>query len=501
MLVLIVGFLTACYEDEGNYTYKDLSAPIIDTTGLNLSVMSAYPGDTVEVSVNILYDKPENLQYYWLLVDDPYESVLTGNDYTFPDADTIGWEADLSWIVDVEPGWYRYYLMVVDTVNSLSDYMWVGPTQYFTVNSSSSFYGLMCLAEYDGVTDIDVFYSPLPLIFGHDTEAHFYSNKYGATIPGAPVLISYSAEGYFYTFTDQTGLRLDASEYLTMEDYDDMFYAAPTENIQAYQEASNNELLINDGKLHVLNNNKGNDRKFSAAIGGDYDAFPFISHELDDEICVVFDKESLSFMRYYSEGSTLVPFGTGASGAVVSPNNLPNVPLAIMTYGDDKTCAIVEDTDNVLKAFLYNFNSTVEGDYSAEGSRSKIDLSGCEDIDEATMFYAGYTATAFHYATADAVYAFSISSGATEATKIYDVPTGEVVTCIYSIPSGGFPTAARVYWIATWNDTTKEGTIVEFEIDPNSGEPDLLWGGYFGVTENPTINTGFGKITSMRVGL
>lgn len=505
MLLVLVGcILSSCYEDLGNYDYDEVTALEIDTVGMPdfEDYFSIYPGDTISIYPGISYDYPENLEYAWLVIAYPYEEEIVGNTTQYPAPDTISHTLELNWIVDLEPGEYRYYLMARDPDTRMTDYMQISSNNYLWVQSSSSFIALMCLSDYDGQTDIDVFYSGLALIFGKSTETHFYSNKTGEMIDGSANMMGYGDAGYYYAFTDQTGVRLDENEFLTMEDYSEMFYSAPVLDANAYSIQSNNELLINDGQLHVLNNNQSNDRKFSSAVAGDYELLPYISNELEDELCVVFDKQSLSFMKYFDQGSSLVQFGSSSSDVVVSPNDLPSEPLAIFNYDESNTCVVLEDTDGKIKAFLYNFNSDTEGDYSAAGSRSVVDLSDCEDIANATMFYGASASTCFHYVTSDAIYAFSISSGATTSTKIYDIPAGEEVTSIYSLPNGGFPTAGRVYWFATWNEAEQDGSIVEFELDPNSGEPDWFWGLMLGIDQpNPNVTSGFGKIKSMTVPL
>ncbi|WP_163716025.1 PKD-like family lipoprotein [Mangrovibacterium lignilyticum] len=511
LALLVAAMLTSCYKDDGNYDYSEVPEVKIDTTGVtNVSgYYTVYAGDTIIVSPAVDYPYPENLTYNWLLVDYPYSSEIVGNTTQYPAPDTLATTLDLNWIVDVDPGWYRYYLEVKDTVLGLSQTMMLNINNYLSVQSSSSFFALMCLSEYNGSADIDVYYTRLALIFGGQTQTHFYSQKHGSMIPGKPDLLSYcSGKGYYYAFTDQTGLRLDKNDYLTMENFDEMFYASPNLDPQTYQYQSyqKQELFVNDGKLHALNNNLSNDRKFSAAIAGDYQASSYLSlkgsySDAGKYLTVIFDEKSKSFLPYYANATSISRFGTSSPDAYVSPNNLPTIPMAIMSYDYTKTCAIVNDGGTIY-AYLYNFLSDDDTNFSGNGARSKIDLSGCEDIANAKIFYAGYSGTAFHYATDNAVYAFSITSGESVSHKIYDLPAGEKVTCIYSIPSGGFPTGGRVYWIATWNETQQDGKIVEFELDPNSGLPSWMWGQILGIDQpNPNVTGGFGKITSMRVGI
>lgn len=511
IIILILGLtalLPSCYKDDGNYNYTEVPEIKIDTTGVTIesNYFTVNIGDTVIVNPTVNYAYPENLSYRWLLMPFPYNPEIAGNTTQYPTPDTIAETLNLNWIVNVEPGGYRYYLEVRDTVFGLSDNIYPNPSNYLNVVSANSFLALMCLSEYDGNTDIDIYYTGLALIFNGQTQTHFYSEKSGNLIPGSPALLSYCSNGYYYAFTDQEGRRLDMNDYLTMENFDEMFYSTPPLAAQEYRYVKNQELFINNNKLHVINNNLSNDRKFSAAIAGDYQAFPYLtlkSYRNNSAVtCVVFDEKSKSFLRYYTNGTSLAKFSAASSEAYVDANNLPSVPLAIFTYDGQKTGVILKDEEGKTALWLYNFWVEDDSNLSGNGSRSKIDLSNCEDIENATMFYAETSGSSFHYATDKAIYGFSITSGETTANKVYDLPEGDEVTCMYSIPAAGFPTGGRVYWFATWNEATKNGKIVESEIDPYSGRLDWFWGMMFGLPgPNPTVTEGFGKIVSMKVGI
>lgn len=508
LMLGIAALVPSCYKDEGNYDYKEVSEPVIDTTGVTKAsnYFTVHLGDTVKVSPTVKYAYPENLTYTWLLLPYPYSTEIVGNTVQYPAPDTIATSLDLNWIIDVAPGGYRYYLEVKDTVLGLSDNIYPNVSNYLNVVSANSFYALMCLSEYNGNTDIDLYYTPLALIFSAQTTHHFYSEKSGSMIPGSPTMLSYCSKGYYYAFTNNEGRRLDKNDFLTMENFNEMFYSAPDLNAQQYSYVKNQELFINNGKLHVINNNLSNDRKFSAAISGDYEAFPYLTKKDYSNnsavACVIFDKMSKSFLRYYSNGTSLTKFSAPSAGAYVDANNLPSVPLAVFTYDREKTGVVLRDADGKMALWLYNLWASDDSDLSGNGSRSMIDLSACEDIDKATMFYAEASGSSFLYATDKAVYGFSITSGSSTSKKLYDLPDGDVVTCIYSIPAAGFPTGGRACWFATWNETTQNGKIVESEIDPYSGDLDWFWGMMFGLPgPNPSVTEGFGKIVSMNVGI
>ena len=84
---------------------------------------------------------------------------------------------------------------------------------------------------------------------------------------------------------------------------------------------------------------------------------------------------------------------------------------------------------------------------------------------------------------------------------MYEGVGNEEITCIdlfYGRSSGGFPTPGVALWIGLWEEGKKEGTLLEYEIDPNYGTPRCMWGSMFAPDhENPHVVRGFGKIKSI----
>ena len=142
-----------------------------------------------------------------------------------------------------------------------------------------------------------------------------------------------------------------------------------------------------------------------------------------------------------------------------------------------------------------------DGDLSASGANSVIDLSGCEELMNMKYFTSNYNGSAFFYATDKTLYSFSPSSGQTTSNVVYTCAEGEEITCLsifYSHGSGGFPTPGVALWLGIWEENKKEGKLLEWEIDPNNGTPRSMWGPMFGaVHDAPYVTTGFGKIKSI----
>lgn len=516
--------IAACHEDEGNYTYlteDELKGQLIriDTTGIEdqYAFSSKYNlGDVIKLSPKVHYPYPEDLKYSWIVYDYPYSSVAVGNTSIYPKPDTICRELNLEWVVDLEPGWHKCHFIVQDTVRGLSASMDMGG--YFTVNAPGARPGVMILSEYDGQTDIEYYSSLLCLIYEDDVVVpHYYSQEMGhGMLPGKPLFMGFSGDsyagGYYYVFTEENAYRLNFEGLELMETFDQMFYQAPEKYApQAICNINNCEFLINDGKLHVLYTNKGNDRKFSAPISGNYKAANYLSTATRKSSSstgkinadqVIFDEANKKFRPYFPQANEISEFGPTAANAYVDVNNMAGTPLAIQAGEAGSTYAVMLEGD-VPYLYRVNFYNTVDdGDLSADGANSKINLSGCEDIKNMKYFQANYNGSAFFYATDKALYSFSPTTGQTTSEKIYTCTGEEEITCIsifFNHASGGFPTPGVALWAGIWEESKKEGKLLEWEIDTNYGVPTEFWGPMFGAerAETPFVTKGFGKIKSI----
>ena len=514
----------SCSQDDGNYDYlsdeqvSKLTIEIDTTITKNPYVLSSLtPGDEYEVAMKVNYSNPERLRYRWFILKtyyNQYRAEQVGNAMVYPPADTIAYQKDLKWTCDLAAGTYMFYCMAEDTINGMKGYWSSGG--YSTVASAGTKDGLYLLTERDGQTDIEVFTSDLMLIYGGlECTYKFYSTLNGSYLPGKPRFIKgthtgkASKNGYLVC-TDQNLYRLSAEGLVTMATWENMFYNQPeTFNPQTSFYTNSCDFLINDGKLHVLYANKPNDLRFSEAIAGDYTAFPFLMRNTYttwrpvegaiDSWQVVYDEKNHRFRPYYSGGSSLSAFKSTVSEAVVDANAVPGDVKAVFQGGGNYTC-VVTVVDGVPYLYRYCFYNVADnGDLSADGARSIIDLSGCEDILNAKRFCSNTSGFAFYYYTDKGVYSFSASSGETTSHTVYECEAGEQVTAIYAWGSagGGWPTSDCCLWIGVWNEGAKDGKLVQFEMDVNYGIPTSMWGPMFGAPDNPVVTNGWGKIVDM----
>lgn len=515
---------TACSQDDGNYDYlpdaevSEIKLEVDTTKTRNVYQFNTLmPGTDVEIFMKSDYAYADRLEYRWFILKTDYSTyrpIQVGNAMVYPPADTIFYEKDLKWTCDLEPGTYQFYCMAQDPVNGMKAF-W-NLSSYTRVNTAGAQGGLYLLTEREGQTDIEIFTSDLMLIFGGQQEfKQYYSSKNGHYLEGKPRFIRGTHSGKtskdsYLVATDKQLYRLNGDGLVTMNTWEDMFYTTPEKfNPQTSFFTNNCEFLLNDGKMHVIYANQPNDLKFSEPIAGDYTAYPFLMKNtlttwrpVEGAINawqVIYDQKNKRFIPYFSGAASFSAFKSTIQEADVDANNVPGEVKAIFQGGANYTCVITV-IDGVTYLYRYCFYNVVDnGNLSAEGARSIIDLSGCEDIANATAFTSNTTGMAFYYTTPKGVYSFSPSSGATTAQQVYACEEGEEVTATYIWGSagGGFPTSDCILWIGVWNEGQKDGKLVQYEMDVDYGTPNSMWGPMFGAPDNPIVTTGWGKIIDM----
>lgn len=519
----LLACLAACIDDDSNENYlSDYDAGEIkfDTTGVANHTVLLYnltPGQHVEFEPKVDYKYPERLRYRWFyltLTNYSYQAQQVGNSLVYPPADTIATTRKLDWTVDLKGGQYRFYLMAEDTITGMRGYY--NPCSYTSVQVEGSQGGLYLLTESGENSDIEVLASSLMLIYGGDAQyKKYYSGLTGTTLEGKPKFIRATHTGGTYkegymVCTDKNLYRIAQQDMVLMDEWKDMFYTTPDVfNPQCLFFTNYCEFLINNGKLHTLYTSRANDRKFSDAIAGNYEAYPYLAFETKttwrpvsgaiDADQVIFDQKNKRFVPYFAYNSSVSQFASTSGEAPVDANAVPGEIVKILNGANYYTYVITK-INGVNYLYRYNFYNRIDnGDLSAAGNNSITNLSGCTDLDQAKYWTSNSNGGAFYYATDKNVYSFSPTSGLTGSYTLYTCSANEEVTCIYTGGSvgGGWPTSSCILWIAIWDSSKQEGKIMEYEMDHDYGQPSAFWGPMFGSASNPTITTGWQKIVSM----
>lgn len=513
--LLAIG-LWGCLEDKGVYDYDFDVAPEIkiDTVGTDKTELfrTWEIGDTIHFTPRVTYSKPENLVYRWFVMDSDYKPETVGNTTVYPPADTISRTLDLNYVVSLEAGKaYQVWMMAKDTVyNTMGFFL---ARSYLTLPQAGSKSGIYCLQEKEGRVDVDVFGSKRTLIFsGSQAEEYWHEQDYWSglhpehPLDGEAKLIFYSTTGkWYYILTGQEALRCSPANMVIMDTWNDMFYSAPEYGPEAMMCVNNCDFLINNGRLHCLYIQSAGDRKFPVAMSGMYDLAPYLASATIagwgavtgaiGAYQVVFDKEQNGFRPFFNRASSLSRFSEADAEAVFDVNHMNGELVYSATVNGGETMAVMK-RDGGYWMDVACFYNVVDNGKLARYSRS---LAGCENLDRATCFTSTNAGSVLFYSVGNTLYSYSYTTGQTESVKVWNSDDDdEVVTCLYMIGTGGFPTAGRVLWAAVWNEKTQEGKIVEFEVSPTTGKIEDMYGPMFGGPANsPSIFPGFGKVISM----
>lgn len=513
-LVAVTSFLGSCVKDDTNFDYptKDVIEAgeiVIDTTGTDRSVFYKNwdQDSTYRFQLKVKYNEPQNLRYTWLVVPYPYRAVQVGNTTQYPQADTICTTLDLDFTCALAPGDYTLYFVAEDTVKGISQSIKPSGNNLFHVNAKGAIPSMVyCLEEMpDGTVDIDIFGTSDALIYsvGHNKRTYTTLQPENP-IQGKPLFMA-PGRNWYYIVTDKEFRRVSPIGWTTMELGEEMFYQAPEKiKPEAIMYTNSCEWLVNDSKLYCINNVSEADRKFPAPIPGEYQVLPYLAkstmtswgHTPDaiDAHQIVIDNKAKAIRPYFAKASSLSYFKAADSQNAFNYNSMPNdaeVVYASMDMGGTETLVITKEPTGYW-ANVACFYNVVDNGLLA---RRRVSMEGIADFDKAQNITNTGGGSAIYWNIGNKFYAWAYGSGRTAATLVYEFPSNEQITAIKVIPGGGYPSADWCTWIATWDETAKDGKVYEIFLDPVSGDPALVWG-VMGHDDMRLVDNGFGKIVS-----
>ena len=120
LLLVVVSGLWSCYDDKGNYDYKNLISLQIDTSGIKAE-QTAYQFENFNVPVDVKYAGDEkNLSYEWKIY--PQEPKKDDDVQKYDSAVVLYTKAVFDTVIYEVPGAYYLTLTVTDKAQDLKDY-------------------------------------------------------------------------------------------------------------------------------------------------------------------------------------------------------------------------------------------------------------------------------------------------------------------------------------------------------------------------------------------
>ncbi len=479
--------LVGCYEDKGNYDYKDLISLGIDTVGKNLDAgVTAYQFENYTLDPKVKYAGDANdLEYLWKIYpqkpDKPEDQIL------YDSAKILSREPVFDEVIYETPGEYYLNLSVTDKVSNTNTYL----TVKMRVESSLS-RGLCVLDERDGLFDLSVIKSTR-LITDLDPARegvvyNVFSNVNTYKVADAKFLAQAfyygSSASDFFLFTSDGGYKMDHNTFeVLVDDYAAMF-SFPTgmtfapQTYTTVKTGSPAEYLINDGKVHAMRY-MYQETVFGDRIDGDYVAAPYlVKIPSENSYTLFFDQANKRFIPVSKWGTSLNTYES-TPGAVFDVNRVDK-ELVYMEQGySNYTYAVFKD-EGTSDYYLY------EADFSNDQATPKevYDMSGCPGIDENTLFTFGSRGAYCFYASGGNLYRYNYTTASASEPAI-PAFIDETITRMKIFRKDAHPLDGKLLLVATCT-TAGEGKLYFLEFNEISGTVNMQG------LETPY--KGFGKI-------
>ncbi len=519
LAAITLGLLGAysCFEDKGNYDYIVLDEVTIDSEleGIQ-STYALTKFDTLTIEPNVYFngeivngnESKYPLTYEWSI----YNSMTGGSTSTA--VTVLGDKIKFENAIPVGEGQWTLRLVVQNTQTLVKAYATFG----LQVSESLSDGMLIYYESKDepGTSDVGLIINSMVKKNYASTEKCFvdlYKNANGTHIPGEPIHIMHSssrsimgADGGYKEVMMTTTKEFVGVGYASFEKQlgvDNLFWLIPetTENVYFTGHPGRGEsVIISNKPYHADYRTIGEEGAFfGVPYEGDYGELamwiPIMQHTNFDVIG--YDQDNQCFV--------CAPYGSIKMGAFTPdmtqvadpasfkvPFDINNVGME-MLYSDygynsyeysvmrdnatDSTWLLISDfaTTNVSSPFI---------------AIDKININSSPLVNEMTSMSCGAQGQIMFYGARNRVYLLKYITGRA-AEVFYTFPANEKVTCVRthkfyysSLEGAAMMNPHKILHIATFNETTGEGKVYMFPIDPTSGA----------ITGEHLEYSGFGKV-------
>ena len=509
IFISLVFAFNSCYKDKGNYDLIELNDITIDTLDRGIKEIYAIDRfDTLTISPELTYNGQviTNLDQYKDKIQITW-SIYQGNTgTTVHSVDTISNEITLKKPINKPSGFWIIKMAVRDLQHQTETY------SKFQVNVNEIIAdGWMALYEKDGVTDVGLIVDEriktgvvknklfLDLIKDHNPTA-----LYGKAVALLHPTSSLSKGKDVIVMTDRELIGVSRENFEISYKMSDFFWANPsTINFQGFSTnfTASKEYMINNNRIHTLNlATIGTDRrntKYSPPIGSDnYELAAWQPKKYLASLDGVFyDTKGKKFLKLTANSTQITEYASTPSATF----DLKNVGLDLIDYDWGYLNAVGAQHNeyllmrNATNTYLIVANFNQGND--ALVPVNKINLSTSPEINETKSMTVGFAGQYLLYASSNNVYINKFNT-TQPSEKVWQAPAGEVITDIQLQKfyfnafhlAGLLPNANKYIYFATWNESTKNGKIYSYEINPTNGDITL---------SSERIYEGFGKIKEM----
>ncbi len=487
LLLVVVSGLWSCYDDKGNYDYKNLISLQIDTSGIKAE-QTAYQFENFNVPVDVKYAGDEkNLSYEWKIYP---QNPQKGDDVQKYDSAVVLYtKAVFDTIIYEVPGAYYLTLTVTDLAQDLKTYF----TMKLNVETSLS-RGLCVMDEKDGVYDLNIIKSAKLLTDITASDEHTYYHVYSGVndlevtngkFLGYVFAVGVTTNKALYFFTETGGLTLDLNTYEIMSNDYSSWFSFPmsiTPAPSAFMVTSRPmEMIVNNGLVHVWNHSSMGVTTFGDRLDGDYEAAPYLPNISTSSFStVIFDMKHKRFAPINQFGSNVGTFESTSTGEFDLNDIGSTKELKFMENGfNSYTYAVFYDTETSgYSLYVMDFSGTTATPVK------KYSMAECEGLTESSLYTFGNQGNVCFYASGSDLYQYKYAS--TNKGAVVHSFSGETITGVEVFKNSGHAKDGKLLIVST--ESGGEGKV--YLIDFNE-----LTGAITGGTTDPY--TGFGRIVDV----
>lgn len=476
--VYLLAFLlltVACVDDDGNYDYQKLPTFEVDTVGQRTSY-SVQQFSNLQIPSNLNYDGDKSkLQYTWSV-------YLTDQGQRDVTVDTLSHSENLDEEIREAPGNYLVEFCALDPETGVRAMM----TYSLTVESVVG-QGLLVFYTNNGSADIDIVKTPLfdaSVADDRIVRSSFSTGNPDYQLKGTPINVRWQNGRFILLVTDQDAVQLSEDDMTMLNDFNSMFYEKPETCKPQGAFLGNIQAVFNDGKIHTtISSWAVGTPLFGSRRMGDYEnAAPFGVNSMGGGM-FGYDQTGKYFLTGGMWTSTMdkvdvkgdaFDFGNVGKTMVYMADGYGSVSnTASYAQGAYLAYCIMQDTVDATHRYLYVADVS-QSSFSRYKAQAAIDLADCPAMANAKYFAFGRRGPVVFYADDHAVYQlhYSISTNtATGADQVWQ--TSERITMLKmfnnSITVNDLNLQSKYLMVATYNDTTGQGTLHILETDIASG--------------------------------
>lgn len=507
-LCLLLGvFFGSCYDNEGNYDYRNLNEIKIDTSGKGIQkTYSIYQFEKLTIPTVVLQTGGDtaNLEYAWTVypndenVDNQEKPVLLSTRPAFDE------------VINLKSGAYILLFTVTDKTNGVKEEMKFGVNVSALLKSG----WLVFYEDGNGESDVAIINDRIldQSLTSDEVLLDLFSRVNGRKLKGSPRdinhlrLIMYPKYSpAIYILTDQEGVRVNDQDFSLYGSVGDFFFLPPS--VEDYQLHAvygyGTEFIVNQGKIHeagLSDNSAADQKKFQVEVYGDYYAEPWIAGSSNGAMSPLFYDRLSKRFRYVNYAGNLLEFGVQSGDPSFDVRNVGMDMLFMESGYNTLTLALFEDTDHRRYLLECDFNKM------EAVAKGKYLFSGYEGTDDARFFSVGNKGPVFMYANEHDVWSFDYASQVVSSQKQWTVPDNkEKITCMklfrgnpMAVGRNPYPynpntpyildMESKLIFIATYNESTGEGFVYRYNLDPTTGVIDR---------STEVKYKGFGKVKAM----